>query len=100
MHFLKALQDELGDRLHVVLDNAAYFASNQVAEFIEDSALKVTYLPPGSPDLNPVEECWRQFKRRLGNRFFQSIDGLRAEAYAALDDVTPPELIDYFCPSV
>lgn len=100
VHFLRALQEELGEHLHVVLDNAAYFASNQVAAFVEASQLKVTYLPAGSPDLNPVEECWRQFKRSLGNRFFQSIGELRPEAMAALDDISPPELIDYFCPSV
>lgn len=100
VHYLQALQDELGDHLHVVLDNATYFASNQVAEFVENSALKITFLPAGSPDLNPVEECWRQFKRALGNRFFQSIEELRAEAFAALADVSPPKLIDYFCPSV
>jgi transposase len=100
IHFLKALQDELGEHLHIVLDNAAYFASNQVAEFIAESSLKVTYLPPGSPDMNPMEECWRQFKRRLGNRFFTSVEELRAETLTALDDITPPQLVDYFCPSV
>lgn len=98
VHYLQALQDELGEHLHVVLDNASYFASNQVTEFVENSELKVTYLPTGSPDLNPVEECWRQFKRRLGNRFFQSIDELRTDAFAALDEITPPKLLDYFCP--
>lgn len=98
VHYLQALQDELGEHLHVVLDNASYFASNQVTEFVENSKLKLTYFPTGSPDLNPVEECWRQFKRQLGNRFFQSIDELRTDAFAALGEITPPELLDYFCP--
>jgi transposase len=98
VHFLQALQNEFGDRLHVVLDNAVYFASNKVAEFVDNSKLEVTSLPTGSPDLNPVEECWRQFKRQLGNRFFQSIDELRTDALDALDEITPPDLLDYFCP--
>jgi transposase len=98
VHFLQALQNEFGDRLHVVLDNAVYFASNKVAEFVDNSKLEVTFLPTGSPDLNPVEECWRQFKRQLGNRFFQSIDELRTDALDALDEITPPDLLDYFCP--
>lgn len=100
IHFLEALQAEFGEKIHVVLDNAAYFASNQVAEFVEESKLKATYLPTGSPDMNPVEECWRQLKRSLGNRFFQSLDELRTEAFDALEAVSPPELIDYFCPKV
>jgi transposase len=72
VHFLQALQDEFGEKLHIVLDNAPYFASNQVKGFIEESQLKATYFPTGSPDLNPIEECWRQLKRSLGNRFFQN----------------------------
>lgn len=67
-------------------------------EFVEHSELKVTYLPPGSPDLNPVEEWWRQCKRQRGNRFFQPIDELRAHAFDALDEISAPELYDYFCP--
>ena len=80
----------------MVLDNASYFASNQVTEFVKNSKRKVTYLPAGSPDLNPVEECWRQFKRKLGNRVLQSIDELRTDALAALDEISPPKLYGYF----
>lgn len=100
VHFLQALQDEFGEKLHVVLDNAPYFASNQVKEFIEESQLEVTYFPTGSPDLNPVEECWRQLKRSLGNRFFQNLEELRTDAFEALEAVSVPRLYDYFCPSV
>jgi hypothetical protein len=57
VHFPQALQNEFGDRLHVVLDNAVYFASNKVAEFVDNSKLEVTSLPTGSPDMNPVEEA-------------------------------------------
>jgi transposase len=100
VHFLRALQDEFGEKLHIVLDNTPYFASNQVKEFIKDSQLKVTYFPTGSPDLNPVEECWRQLKRSLGNRFFQDLDELRADAIEALRSISAPRLYGYFCLSV
>jgi hypothetical protein len=42
VHFLQALRDEFGDKSHIVLDNAPYFASNQFIEFIEESQLKAT----------------------------------------------------------
>jgi transposase len=71
VHLLQAFQDQFGEKLHFVLDNAPYFASNQVKACIEDLQLKVTYYPTGSPDLNPIEECWWLSKRSLGNRFFQ-----------------------------
>ena len=99
VRFLRALQTEFGEQLHIVLDNATYFKSNRVTEFVKESAIKLTYLPTGSPDMNPVEECWRQFKRKLGNRYFDSIEELRPAIQPALDAVTPPDIYDYL-PSV
>jgi len=89
IRFLKALQEEFGEHLHVVLDNAQYFASQQVQKVIENSPLKGSYLPKGSPDMNPVEEYWHQFKQRLGNRFFETLEKSRAAVWSALDAITP-----------
>jgi transposase len=100
IQFLKAIQTKFGEQLHIIPDNATYFTSQKVQEFIEESALKVTYLPTGSPDMNPVEECWRQVKRGLGNRFFGSIDELRPAIWAAIDSVSILDVRDYLCPSV
>lgn len=100
VHFLQALQEKFGKKFHVVLDNAAYFASNQVAEFVEEMSLKVTYLPIGSPDTNPVEECWRQLKRSFGNRFIKWLDYLRSDWFAALANISPLRVVEYFCPTV
>ena len=100
IRFLRALQAEFGEHLHIVLDNATYFTSNRVADFVEETAIRVTYLPTGSPDMNPVEECWRQFKRRLGNRYFDSIEELRPAVQTALDTISPPNIYDYLWMSV
>jgi len=35
IRFLRALQDEFGEKIHVLLDNASYFKSQQVQGFIE-----------------------------------------------------------------
>lgn len=100
VRFLQALQDEFGDHIHIILDNATYFASNHVEEFVEDTAIQLTFLPAGSPDMNPVEECWWQFKRALGNRYFSDITELRSAVWDAIDKTNPPEITDYLCPSV
>ncbi|GAB3680617.1 hypothetical protein GCM10028857_03580 [Salinarchaeum chitinilyticum] len=100
VRFLRALQTEFGDHLHIILDNATYFASNRVAEFVEETAIELTLLPPGSPDMNPIEECWRQFKRRFGNRYFDSIEEPRPAIRPALAAVHPPIIYDYLCQSV
>lgn len=100
IRFLKALQEEFGEKIHVLLDNASYFKSKQVKEFVEETKIEISYFPRGSPDLNPVEECWRQFKRILGNRFFSSIEKLRTAVFGALNQINPPKLLDYLCPLV
>lgn len=96
IRFLRALQDEFGEKIHVLLDNASYFKSKQVRKFVEETEIEVTYFPRGSPDLNPVEECWRQLKRALGNRFYGSVEELRPAVNDAIDQINPPKITDYF----
>jgi len=79
----------------VFLENASYFKFQHVREFVEETRIEVTYFPRGSPDLNPVEECWRQLKRSLGNRFFGSIDELRPAVTTALRQINPSQITDY-----
>lgn len=100
IRFLEALQDEYGEKIHVLLDNASYFKSHKVREYAEDSSIELTYFPRGSPDLNPVEECWRQLKRSLGNRFFGSVAEVRRAVFDALDEIVPPNIYEYLCPIV
>jgi len=57
IRFLRALQDEFSEKVHVLLDNATYFKPQQVCDFVKETQIEVTYFPRGSPDLNPVKEC-------------------------------------------
>jgi transposase InsO family protein len=95
---LDALQTEFGEKICVVLDNASYFTAKQVQEFVENTPIELCYLPRGSPELNPVEECWRQLNQALGNRLFETLDDLRQAALTALSDIQPPNVFTYLCP--
>jgi len=98
IRLLDALQAEFGEKLCVVLDNASYFTAKAVKEFVAETPIKLCYLPRGSPELNPTEECWRRLNRALGNRLFLSLDELRAAALAALDQIESPNIFKYLCP--
>lgn len=98
IRLLEALQAEFGEKLCVVLDNASYFTANAVREFVAETSIKLCYLPRGSPELNPTEECWRRLNRSLGNRLFQTLDDLQEAALAALDRLKPPNIFKYLCP--
>jgi hypothetical protein len=55
IHILRSLQEEFGENLIVMLDNAPYFASKKVKEFAEGAGSVECYLPRCSPQMNPVE---------------------------------------------
>ena len=98
IRLLDALQTEFGENICVVLDNASYFTANAVHEFVEDTPIELCYLPRGSPELNPAEECWHQLNQALGNRLFDTLDELRGAALTALDSINPPNFFTYLWP--
>jgi transposase len=95
-HFILALCEEFQGDLIVVLDGAPYFRASAVTDLTARDDLALVRLPAYSPELNPVEECWRQLKDALGNRFFDSLDELTAAIDKALDRVAVPNMSSYF----
>ena len=98
IRLLDALQTKFGEKICVVLDNASYFTSNAVHEFVEETPIELCHLPRGSPELNPAEECWHQLNQALGNRLFDTLDELRGAALTALNGINPPNFFTYLWP--
>ena len=95
VQFLQALQAKFGEKLVVVLDKGSYFTANKVKEFAEDSKIELLYLPTGMAKLNPTEECWRQIRLTLGNRYFGTVDELRNGIRSAMQQIDPPGIYQY-----
>lgn len=95
-HFIVALCEECEDDLIVVLDGAPYFQASAVTDLAARDDLAFVTLPAYSPELNPVEECWRQLQSALSNRFFDSLDELITAIDTALDQLSIPEVSNYF----
>lgn len=47
----------------VILDNASFHKSLKTKELIESVGCRLLFLPPYSPDLNPIEKFWANMKR-------------------------------------
>lgn len=75
VHFLKNLQEESpAEKIHVILDNAGPHKNQRIERFLRESPrIKLHYLPPYSPNLNPIERLWKVFREiTLYNRYFST----------------------------
>ena len=50
---------------YVILDNASFHKSAKTRELVEKAGCYLLFLPKYSPDLNPIEHCWANFKNYL-----------------------------------
>lgn len=66
---------ELKPGQYVVMDNASFHKSQKTRELIESVECKLIFLPPYSPDLNPIEKFWANMKRWIKEKI-DNIDDL------------------------
>ena len=80
----------------VVLDNLSSHKHPRVAELIAAAGAEVWYLPPYSPDLNPIEQMWSKVKQILRSLSARTCDGLVRAIGTALARVTTEDLLGWF----
>ena len=61
------LQYPHADRIVIVCDNARYYKSQLVSEYLEHSKIELKFLPPYSPNLNLIERLWRFMNKKIRN---------------------------------
>lgn len=71
----------------IVLDNASFHKSKELKDLFEQYNVKLEFLPPYSPELNPIEKLWGLVKRTLRNYFNYSLN-LFDNLCKCLNDVT------------
>ena len=68
-------------RLILLIDRAPWHRSKLVKTFLDEnhSWLRVLYFPTNAPEMNPVEECWRQMKNDVvGSTFHPTFQQLKS----------------------
>ena len=80
----------------VVLDNLACHKRVGARRAIEGAGAEVRFLPPYSPDLNPIELAFSKLKALLRKAGERTVDGLWAFLGRALDAFSPQECRHYF----
>lgn len=95
--FLKKIWTKY-EKFVLILDNASYHTSGKVKDFIESTngRIKLIFLPPHTPQLNAIEMQWRELKRRLAGRYFETVEELRnAIRQVARNEMKPVKVMDY-----
>ena len=64
---------ELHGKVFLILDNASAHKSGKIKEYLKEAGSDVIlwYLPPYTPQQNPIEIWWREIKRALAGRYFE-----------------------------
>lgn len=61
----KMLLPELKKGQTIIMDNAVFHKSERTKILIESAGCQLLFLPPYSPDLNPIEQFWAWFKAQI-----------------------------------
>jgi len=80
----------------VVMDNLGAHKNEQTCALIEARGAQVLFLPPYSPEFNPIEKMWSKLKAYLRKIEARTLPDLIAAIAAALDLITPNDAIGWF----
>ena len=80
----------------VVMDNLSAHKGQRVRQLIEAKGCELIYLPPYSPDLNPIEEAFAKLKVLLRKAGARTREALLEAMGRALDAVTPSDARGFF----
>lgn len=80
----------------VIADNLSSHKVVGIRAAIEAAGAQLRYLPPYSPDLNPIEMFFSKLKARLRQAAQRSFDGLTETIAQVLESVSPDECQNYF----
>ena len=98
--FFEFLNGHLLPKLHagdvVVMDNLGAHHATGVRALIESVGASVIYMPPYSPDLNPIELAWSKLKNELNRLGARTISALRGAVCTAANTIRGADADGWF----
>ena len=91
---LKKEHYPLEQKIHVILDGAGYHRSQLVKDFARILNIELHYLPPYSPNLNPIERLWKVMHEHARNNVYFPTKASFKDAINRFFDVTLPKVAD------
>ena len=89
--FFRTVEEAYGskNRIHIFCDNARYYRNKAVAEYLETSKIRLHFLPPYSPNLNPIERLWKWMKERvIYNTYYSEFEDFKSAIFGFFNTVS------------
>ena len=85
---IKILNAQKEGKIYIVLDNAKYYHSQIVKDFLkEHPRIILKFIPPYSPNLNIIERLWKILKKKVVyNKFYLKFEDFRKQVIDFLED--------------
>jgi transposase len=80
----------------VIMDNLSSHKVDGVRDRIERCQAELLYLPPYSPDLNPIEKAWSKLKEKLRKVKARSVEALDQAISQAIPEISPANAQAWF----
>jgi len=93
--FVKRLRKNVR-RLCIIIDNGRWHLTKEVLSFVKDKKIVMIRIPPYSPEVNPIEQYWKNNKGYLATKAYFDKKGLVREVKSSLrKDILVPDISDY-----
>ena len=80
----------------VVLDNLGSHKGKDVRAMIRKAGARILFLPPYSPDLNPIEQVFAKTKHLMRGAMERTVEVAQDRLAKVLDTITPKDCANYF----
>jgi transposase len=76
--FLQSIKENNPNReITLILDNFSSHHAAKTKETASNLSIRLVFLPPYSPDLNPIESIWKSIKKVISREFIKDVDHLK-----------------------
>ena len=81
-------KNQTKDKIFIIVDNARYYRSKLVSEYLQFSKIEIIFLPPYSPNLNLIERLWKFMRKKIiNNKYYEKSTEFRRKLLEFFDNI-------------